>query len=60
VFGVVWIPGTEAEDHAKALRHFRGVGVAGALVPAGEIRQRYPALNLCQHALDLTGQQELA
>ncbi|MFV2068036.1 MAG: NAD(P)/FAD-dependent oxidoreductase, partial [Pirellulales bacterium] len=55
--GVVWIPSTKAEDHAQALHHFQDVGVPGGLVPAEEIRQRYPALNLCPHALDLTGEE---
>lgn len=56
--GVVWIPGREAEDHAKALQHFQEVGVPGGLVSADEIRDRYPALNLCPERLDLTGETE--
>jgi len=56
--GVVWIPGTEVEDHARALRHFQQVGVPGGLASSEEIRERYPALNLCSHALDLTAQEE--
>ncbi len=53
--GVLWVPGETPDEAAIPLRHFKAVGVPGGLYPLEEIQSRYPALNLCKHALDLTG-----
>ncbi len=53
--GVVWIPGEDTDDDVKTSRHFQQVGVPGGMVSREEIRSRYPSLNLCIHALDMTG-----
>ncbi|MCP4785352.1 MAG: FAD-binding oxidoreductase [Fuerstiella sp.] len=53
--GVVWLSDTASADCAEAVRQFERVGAAGGVVDVNELQDRYPSLNFCDSALDMTG-----
>ncbi len=53
--GVVWIPAAANEHITDVMRHFQKVGVVGGMYAVNDLRERYPSLNFCRHALDMTG-----
>jgi glycine/D-amino acid oxidase-like deaminating enzyme len=50
--GVVWIGG---ENDPQSIGHFHRVGAAGGVYTVEQLRDRYPSLNFCAEALDMTG-----
>ncbi len=53
--GVVWLPDKTPEDQTDSIRKFQKVGAAGDLYAVDDLRSRYPSLNFCMRALDMTG-----
>ena len=53
--GVVWLPGSDGDDAGESTRQFQQAGAAGGLYGVDELRSRYPSLNFCTRALDMTG-----
>ena len=56
--GVLWM----MAETAAAIEHSRGVmaglGIGVEVLPAGEVRERFPALSTCNRPFDLTGETE--
>ena len=53
--GVVWLPGSDGDDASESIRQFQQAGAVGGLCAVDELHSRYPSLNLCTQALDMTG-----
>ncbi len=53
--GVVWICEESADESTRSIRQFQQVGAAGEVCAVDDLRSRYPSMNLCTQALDMTG-----
>ena len=53
--GVVWLPDGTPVDCTQSVRNFQKVGAAGGVYAVDELVSRYPSLNFCTQALDMTG-----
>jgi len=53
--GVVWLADAASEECAHAVRQFERVGAKGGILDVRELQNRYPSLNFCDQALDMTG-----
>lgn len=54
--GVVWIPGEEGDQAPDVSDMFTKIGATGGMYPEEELKSRYPALNLCQRAIEAGGE----
>ena len=56
--GMVWMVGDSPDDAAKHAALMQAEGIVAELLDAAELKRRFPALDACTAALDLTGEIE--